>query len=59
MTWKLFLVAMFGLVGCAVIVPLGGCDGGTTQTKPTIDTSTPFKTPETPTTHKVEVAPKK
>jgi hypothetical protein len=58
MTRKLLLFAMVGFVGCALITPLSGCEG-ITETKPTIDTSTEFKTPVAPTTNKVEVKPKK
>ena len=54
MTRKLFRLAMVGLVGSASIAPLGGCNGDS-QTKPTIDTSSPIKVPGAPTTQKVEV----
>jgi hypothetical protein len=54
MTRKVFRLAMVGLVGFAVIAPLGGCDSAT-ETKPTIDTSSPIKAPQEPTTQKVEV----
>ena len=51
MTGKLFRVAMVGLVGYAMIVPLSGCEGES-STKPTIDTSGEFKAPSAPTTQK-------
>jgi hypothetical protein len=54
MTREVFRLAMVGLVGFAVIAPASGCDS-VTETKPTIDTSTPIKAPQVPTTHKVEV----
>jgi hypothetical protein len=54
MTRTLFRLAMAGLVGCASIVPLVGCDA-VSETKPTIDTSTPIKAPGAPTTSKVDV----
>jgi hypothetical protein len=57
MTRKPFRLVMVGLVGCALIVPLGGCNDDAAS-KPTIDTSTPLKAPGAPTTQKVEVKPK-
>jgi hypothetical protein len=59
MNRKLLNLTLVGLVGCALIAPLSGCDGDTAQSKPTIDTSTPFKTPDAPTVNKVEVKQKK
>ncbi len=56
MTRKPFRLAMVGLVGCALIVPLGGCNDDAAS-KPTIDTSTPIKAPAAPTTQKVEPKP--
>ena len=53
MTRKLFRPAMVGLVGFALIAPVSGCDS-VSETKPTIDTSTPIKAPEVPTANKVE-----
>jgi hypothetical protein len=58
MTRKLLRIATIGLVGCALIAPFSGCDG-VTETKPTIDTSTPIKAPAAPTTQKVEAKPGK
>jgi hypothetical protein len=55
MTRTLFRLALAGLVGCASIASLVGCDA-MSETKPTIDTSTPIKAPSAPTTHKVETA---
>jgi hypothetical protein len=55
MTRTLFRLAMAGLVGCAAIVPLVGCDGATEGNKAKIDTSTPIKAPTAPTTTKAEV----
>jgi hypothetical protein len=56
---KIMLLTLVGLVGCALIAALSGCDGDTAQSKPTIDTSTSFKKPEAPTINKVEVKQKK
>jgi hypothetical protein len=56
MTRKLFRLAMVGLIGCALIAPLGGCDSAS-QSRPTIDTSTPIKAPSAPSVHKVELKP--
>lgn len=53
MTQKLFRLAMVGLVGCAWIAPLCGCNDET-QSKPTIDISTPIKAPGAPSVQKVE-----
>jgi hypothetical protein len=58
MVRRLFVLAMVGLVGCPLITPLSGCDGVGTEPKPTIDLSTPLKTPEVPTTQKVDVKPR-
>ena len=46
-------LATAALVGCALIAPLVGCDSAT-QTKPTIDTSSPLKAPTAPSTQRVE-----
>ena len=53
MTQKLFRLAMVGLIGCALIAPLGGCKSAS-QSQPTIDTTTPLKAPSV---HKVDVKP--
>jgi hypothetical protein len=53
MTRKLFRLAIVGLVGFASIAPLSGCDS-VSETKPTIDTSSPIKAPAAPTANKVE-----
>jgi hypothetical protein len=50
---KLFRLAMAGLIGCALIAPLGGCDSAS-QSQPTIDTTTPLKAPSV---QKVDVKP--
>jgi hypothetical protein len=57
MTRKPFRLVMVGLVGCALIVPLGGCNDDAAS-KATIDTSTPIKAPGGPTVQKVDVKPK-
>ena len=53
LTRKKARLATVGVVGCTLLAIAVGCDG-TTQTKPTIDTSTPIKAPVAPTTQKVE-----
>ncbi len=59
MTCKLLRLALTTIVGCASITPFVGCGGGdTASSKPTIDMSTPIKTPDKPSTSKVEVMPK-
>jgi hypothetical protein len=57
MVRRLFVLAMVGLVGCALISPLSGCGGMNSEPKPTIDLSTPLKAPEAPTTQKVDIKP--
>ncbi len=54
---RFFVLVMAGLVGCPLIAPLSGCDGVTSEPKPTIDLTTPIKTPEAPTTQKVDIKP--
>lgn len=59
MTWKLLRLVVVGFVGCAYVAPLSGCgEGSTESTKPTIDMSTPIKTPQKPTATKVDPLPK-
>ncbi len=57
MTRKMFRCAMVGMIGCALIAPLGGCDSAGTQEKATVDITTPLKSPSAPTTHRVETKP--
>ena len=57
LTRKKTRLATVGVVGCTLLASAVGCDG-TTQTKPTIDTSTPIKAPVAPTTQKVDVKPR-
>ncbi len=57
MTRKLFHLAMAGLIGFALIAPLGGCGDTASQSKPTIDMTTPLKAPSAPSTQKVEIKP--
>jgi hypothetical protein len=52
MTGKLLRLTIVGLVGCVLVAAGGGCDS---EPKPTIDTSSPFKSPAAPTTQKVEI----
>jgi hypothetical protein len=59
MTRKLFRVSMVAIVGCAFVMPQFGCDsGGTPSDKPTIDMTTPLKTPDAPAGQKVETTKK-
>jgi hypothetical protein len=57
MVRRLFVLAMVGLVGCALMTPLSGCGGMNSEPKPTIDLSTPLKAPDAPTTQKVDIKP--
>jgi hypothetical protein len=57
MSRELFLLLMVGLVGCPLIAPLSSYAGGGSDARPTIDFSTPIKSPEAPSTKKIELKP--